>query len=198
LLTRGCKFLPPGKVHRFCYGSAHQKVHADPSRAFDVEVSYFNRRAGARVSDSFHIDTTDYNQTALIESDTHEMGEIMKKSLESLTKAVGKVHDVLDEIASIAGPSGLALSRQTIKNLQSLRDGSNEIQKIDAHTCRADAFREILGVDMPTAHALSQNFRWRHLTAKNLETIELYGLTPEVIVKLKENFNIEDGDERSG
>lgn len=192
LLSRGCKFLPPGKRYRFWYGSALEKVHADVKRAFDIEVSYFNRRVATRVSDSFHIDPSDYSQTALIDSEAQELGEVLKKGLESLTKAVASAKDVLEDLTSIAGPSGLALSRQTLKNLQGLRDGNNEMEKIDAHTCRAAAFREVLGVDMPLAYALRQNFRMRYLTAKNLDTVELHGLTPEVIKMLKENFIIED------
>ncbi|MCU1245813.1 MAG: ATPase, partial [Acidobacteria bacterium] len=53
ILTRGAQFIPPRKIYRFFFGSAIEKVQKQSAPKFDVEVSYFNRHAGQRVSETF-------------------------------------------------------------------------------------------------------------------------------------------------
>ena len=190
IITEGCSVFPPGKVYKFFFGSAIEALHKDALHAFDVEVSYYNRRIGQIVTDTYQLDVMDYIHTAIIETDLREQGQKLTEAIGALTKQVGEVKGVMENLSAIAGPTGLTLSRGTIKDLQQLRDGGDRLQKIDAFSCRPEAFREVLGVSMQTAHLLNYFFRFRHTYLGDLDSVT--GMTPELVAKLKDRFIIDD------
>lgn len=193
ILTRGCKFLPPRKSFRFFIGTGVEAVNEATCQAFDVEVTYTNRRFETRVSDLFHISTLDYLQTAIIHSDVHEQTEKLEKQMTELTRSISEISGVLQDISSVAGPSGLAISTTALRNLDRLRRGDANLERIDANSCRSDAFREVLGVSTRTANLLHHYFRFRHAHGESLEDAATrLGLTSEGLALLKERFTIDD------
>src|SRR5438270_4496061 len=110
ILTNGSSFLPPGKIHRLFVGSANQKITRQDALRFDVEVSYFNRRVGQRITDSYRIDLADYINSSIVYSDTRHEGERLAKCLDDLTAKLDSANKTLRAIASIAGATGLDLS----------------------------------------------------------------------------------------
>ena len=184
ILTRGMRFFAPGKVHRFFFGSAIERLRAESAPRFDVEVSYFNRRAGARVSERFHIDMFDYMQTAIVETEMVEQGEHLKKAVEELTKEIAKITSKLETISTIAGATGLDLSVSTLRNLKHLSETESKIERIPASGLSWQAFAEVLGVDRQMAVTLYSFANWHR--GKSIDDVE--GLTPEVIERAKAAF----------
>jgi Predicted transcriptional regulator containing an HTH domain and an uncharacterized domain shared with the mammalian protein Schlafen len=160
ILTRGARFMPPGKVYRFFFGSAIQEVKKDGAPKFDVDVSYFNRRVGQRVSETFHIDMTDYFNTAIIESDVRNQGEKIEDSIEKLVREVGALNKTLGIVANITGPTGLNLSVTAIRNLKHLLDGEITVERVPATAVGWQGFMEVLGVNRTMALRLEHFVHW--------------------------------------
>jgi Putative DNA-binding domain len=187
ILTKGIRFFAPGKTHRFFFGSAIERLTKQSAPRFDVEVSYYDRRADKRVSDQFHIDMFDYMMTAIVESDVTEQGEHLKKAIEDLTKEVAKIDSKLETISTIAGATGLDLSVSTLRNLNHLKDAEPKIERIPASGLGWPAFAEVLGVDRQTALRFYTLANWTH--GQSID--ELEGVDPDVIKRAKAAFIFE-------
>jgi len=183
LIARGSKFFPPGKSLQFSFGSALELEQNTPL-TFDVEVSYFDRRIDRRVTDTFHINTANYLDSAIIESDVTEQGKQLQKTIEKLTKEVAKINDTLERLSAVANATGLNLSVSTIRNLKRLSEPEFKPERIRASGLTWQGFAEVLGVDRATALALYNFSRWPD--GKKLEEIE--GLSTEVIERAKAAF----------
>lgn|GEM_PF-2088136 len=192
LITEGCAFLSPKREYRFYVGSAVEHLHKDALHTFDVAVSYFNRRVGSRIADTFHFDLLDYLHTAIIASDVRDHGEKLVKAIGDLKDEVSRVKEALQEIVPIAGPTGLNLSFSAIRNFQSLRDGERTIERINPYTCPAEAFCEVLGVDTRMSHLLHHYFRYRRSFSHTVEGVS--GVTAELVDKLKIFFSVDTDD----
>jgi hypothetical protein len=184
ILTKGMRFFAPGKVHRFFFGSAIERLTAESAPRFDVEVSYLNRRAGTRVSERFHVDMFDYMQTAIVEPDIVEQGEHLKKAIEDLTREIAKITSKLETISTIAGATGLDLSVSTLRNLKHLDEPQPKFERIHASGLGWQAFAEVLGVDRQTALTLYSFANWHR--GKSIDEIE--GVPADVIERAKAAF----------
>ena len=183
ILTRGAQFIPPGKTYRFFFGSAIQEVRKDGAPKFDVDVSYFNRRISQRVSETFHIDMTDYFNTAIIKSDVQNQGEKIEGSIEKLVREVNALNKTLGIVANIAGPTGLDLSVTTIRNLKHLLDGEITVERIPATAVGWQGFMEVLGVNQTMAFRLEHFVHWPDGKLEDIEE-----MTPELAARARAAF----------
>lgn len=183
ILTRGARYMPPGKVYRFFFGSAIQEVRKEGAPKFDVHVNYFNRRAGQRVSETFHIDMTDYFNSAIVESDVHSQGEKIEDSIEKLVREVNALNKTLSLVANIAGPTGLDLSVTTIRNLKHLLDGEIVVERLPATTVGWRSFMEVLGVNQTMALRIQHFVRWPDGKLDDIEE-----MTPELAARVRASF----------
>lgn len=192
-VTRGLRFLYPGKEYRMTIGTVHEPLDEGNSNhpaLFDVTVAYEDSRTAMVVTDTFHVDLSALLNTPLIYSESHRLGETMKASLEKLTKEVASLRSAVADLATIAGGTGIDLSFTTLQNLARIQKGEVGFEQIDPTTCEPAGFREVLGVPYPVAHALSSFFRHRRQFPGKLEGI--HGVTPEVLSKLRMHFRVDD------
>jgi hypothetical protein len=194
-VTRGIRYLPAGKSYRMSCGSALEAVneHTGFPSVFDVEVTYFDPRLDRQTSNVFHLDAMNYLNTPVIHTDAHELADKLKDYFGTLTREVSGLKSVLEQIATVAAPTGLQLSSTTLRNLAHLRDGNEPSEKIDPTTCSPHAFREVLGVSMRTSLSLHHHFRYRHHNPRKLE--ELEWLDPADIPRIKAAFIVEEEDD---
>jgi Putative DNA-binding domain len=192
LIMKGTDYFPPKREYRFFIGSALEHLHEDALHAFDVTTTYFNPRVGSTMTEAFHIELLDYLQSAITESDVKELGEKLVKVIGEVKNEISQAKSVLQGIAPVATPTGLALSFSTMRNLQNLRDGEQTIEKIDPYQCPVGAFREVLGTDDRTAQLLHHYFRWRHTIPHTVDGVT--GVTPQVVEGLKKHFAMGDAD----
>lgn len=85
IFTEGIKYLPPSKTFYFLYHSAVQLFEENskiPS-VFDITVNYFHPEIGQRISDVFHIDLMDYQNSSVIDSEIYQHGKVMKDAIEN-------------------------------------------------------------------------------------------------------------------
>ncbi len=115
---------------------------------------------------------------------------MLKESLQKLTKEVAALRSAVSDLSTIAGGSGLDLSFSTLNNLRHIQRGEDEFERIDPASCDPAAFREVLGVPAPVAHALSTFFRYRRQYSGSVE--DIHGVTPEVVDKLKRYFRTDE------
>jgi hypothetical protein len=193
ILTRGARFMPPGKVYRLFFGSAIQDVRKDGAPKFDVAVSYRNRRTAQRVTETFHIDMTDYFNTAIVHGDVHYQGEKIEKGIESLVREVSTLNKTLGMVATIAGPTGLDLSVTTLRNLKHLADGETATERIPAAAVGWQGFMEVLGVDRTLALRLEHFVHWPQGRLDELE-----GVTPEIAARARASFFFDFDEKPAG
>ncbi|HEX3070582.1 MAG TPA: ATP-binding protein [Thermoanaerobaculia bacterium] len=186
ILTRGARFIPPKKVYRLCFGSAIKEVRKEAAPKFDVEVSYLNRRAGRRISESVHIDLADYFNTAIVESDVYMQGEKIEESIQKLTREVSTLNKTLALLTNIAGPTGLDLSVTSFRNFKHLLAGRTTMERIPATTAGWRGLMEVLGIDRTLALRLEHFVHWPE---GRLEDIE--GMTPENSARARAAFFFE-------
>jgi len=190
LFTRGAKYFPPGKVHRYLY-SAFAEVFKPGSLSppdFDVTISYVHPQTGARISDTFHIDLSDYDDATVVEPELYEHAQTIKKAVGELVSEVQKLRVGIEVLGTLAGATGLDLSVTTLKNISNIARGDERIEKIDPYGKSLRVFKEVLGVNHAMALRLRTHFR-RAEEGQKIDEIE--GITPELIERIKHYFAIE-------
>lgn len=190
VLTRGSRFIPPGKEFRLYFGSAIESINQFDAPAFDVEVSYFNRRVGDRVNDLFHIDMMDYLHSAIIQNEISDHGKKIEKSIEKLCREVRKINQALEAISSSTGGTGLHLSIRTIRNLKHLKDGDQGLERVPASLLTWQDFQEVLNIDRDMAMRLYSFANWPN--GQHLDEIDQ--MTSELADRVRKAF-ILDHDE---
>lgn len=175
IITTGTTYLPPGKVHRLFLGSAIKKITKTDAPKFDVTAEYFNRRAGARITDTFHIDYADYINSAIVKSDITHEGERLAKCVGELTQQLRTVNDNLSVLMNVAGATGLDLSTTTLRNLKHLLDRDGKLERIPASAVKWQGFSEVLGIDRDLALRIEHFVSWPHGKLEDLE-----GMTAEI------------------
>src|SRR6266545_788491 len=189
LFTRGAKYFPPGKVHRYLY-SAFAEVFKPGSLSppdFDVTISYVHPQTGARISDTFHIDLSDYDDATVVEPELYEHAQTIKKAVGELVSEVQKLRVGIEVLGTLAGATGLDLSVTTLKNISNIARGDERIEKIDPYGKSLRVFKEVLGVNHAMALRLRTHFR-RAEEGQKIDEIE--GITPELIERIKHYFAI--------
>ncbi len=192
LFKRGIKYFPPGRIFRFFYNSfigAFDRESEIPSN-FEIEVSYLHPDINQGITDTFYVDLMDYMDTYIVESEIADQGKKIQEAFKELKNELNKTNNHLSIISSISGATGLDLSIPTLKNIGHILKDDGKIERIDPNGRRAEAFKELLGVDDNLAYQLQCHFI--SIGRVNLEEIE--GMTEELILEFKKYFFIDRED----
>jgi hypothetical protein len=195
--TKGIPYLPPRKEFRLFYGSSLDLVGGHPEgqpAIFDVVITYGDPRVGKVISDTAHIDITTFINTPIVHSPARQPSDAIKEAADKVIRELASVRVVLESFQPIAGATGLELSITSLRNLRRLFRGEEEFGKLDPTRCGAEAFRELLNVSMPVAHAISNYFRYRHYY-KTSRLEDIHGVTADVIAGLNQYFEIDSENE---
>ncbi len=145
-------------------------------------------QTGARISDTFHIDLSDYDDATVVEPELYEHAQTIKKAVGELVSEVQKLRVGIEVLGTLAGATGLDLSVTTLKNISNIARGDERIEKIDPYGKSLRVFKEVLGVNHAMALRLRTHFR-RAEEGQKIDEIE--GITPELIERIKHYFAIE-------
>ncbi|MFN8440107.1 MAG: ATP-binding protein [Caldilineaceae bacterium] len=190
LFSQGARFVAPGKKITFFYHSYVEIVN-DPSipKSFDIYITYIHPVIGRKATDKFHIDFMDFYSSLHVKSDAEENTEALKKGLDEIKSVLSKISNHTEDISSITDATGLRLSLNTILNLQHLLSGDRTIEKLNPYRVDASVFREVLDIDIGTAHQLDWFFRdIDEVEHKKLSDVP--GITDEIAKKLRRYFTI--------
>ncbi len=118
LLVKGIKYLPPGREFKWFFRTAQDIFSKDKEipTEFEVTVTYFHPQIGQNFSDVFYIDFNDYLHTEISESEIFQHGKKMEESIKSLSGELNSINKHLENISTIAGPTGLDFSTLLSKN----------------------------------------------------------------------------------
>lgn len=190
LFARATKVIPPGRVFEFPYYSYSAILKNDdiPMR-FDIETSYYHPQISTRVTENLHIDFMDFNWTMGEKSDVEAQTETLKIALSELTEEIRAIKTQMEQIRTIASPTGLNLSISTLRNLRHLQRTEDTVEKIKLDSLDHRIFQEVLGVDTKMAFDI-----WGHFASlgeqKPLEDID--GMTDELLEKMHLYFDIDE------
>jgi Putative DNA-binding domain len=189
LFAEGIRFLSPGKVYSFFYRS-YIELANQPTKfpnAFDVAISYFHPGMGKRMAENVHLDFIDYEGTQIDRSELERHSSTIEKAITELTSELKKLNSKFEYLPSVTGATGLDLSITTLRNLRHLREGTDQIEKIDPKFKSVRVFREVLGIDLELALKL-RSFFSNSSNANNVSEVE--GVTEEIFAKIQTYFKI--------
>jgi hypothetical protein len=191
LFLNGVKYFPPKRTFSFRLGHAPQLLREESNTLsrFEMSVSYEHPVVGQRVNEIFHIDLLDFWGSYTGESEIYELAKEIKEASRKLTDEIHKLNTNLQKLTSLTGPTGLALSVSSTRNLRHVLSGNQQIEKLNPAGLDYDVFMEVLGVDLETAYRLS-DFFYRGNEGNGLNTIE--GMTPETIETLNKYFILQE------
>ena len=191
LFLKGIKHFPPRRTYSFRLGHAPTLLNErdDSLSRFELRVSYDHPDLKQRLNEVFHIDLMDFWGTYVGESEMHELGKEIKEAAKKITDEIRKLNVNMERLTSIAGPTGLALSVSSLKNLKHVISRDEQIEKLNPVALGYDAFMEILGVDVETACRLS-DFFYQGNQCDGLDAIE--GLTQETMQEVRERFILQE------
>lgn len=191
LIDKGSKYFPPNRKYQIFYNT-FQEIFSEKNTinsTFDVTTIYFHPQIRERISDTFHIDLMDYYHTSVNESEAYEQGKKIEKSINDLSSNMKKLSDLLKDISSISGPTGLDLSITTLRNLKHILKNTETYEKINPLYCSHEIFQEVLGVDATTAFNIRNHF-WGENKIESIS--EINGMTEEKIELFKKHFRTDD------
>jgi hypothetical protein len=191
LFTRGTKYFPPQRTFYFFWNTFPVLFHSqdENDRKCEITVTYLHPQNNSTISDTFYIDLDDYRDGSRINSDIEDLKEMLKEQFKKLTDEVKKLNGNFEKIMSIGGNTGLDLSVTTLKNLKNMISGDGKLEKINPSCCSYKVFKEVLNIDYDLAFELEMFFR-RFGENRKLEDVK--GITPEIINKIKDNFEINE------
>ena len=187
LLTKGIKYLPPGREFKWFFRTAQDIFSKDKKipTEFEVTATYFHPQIGRYYSDVFYIDFNDYLHTEISESEIFQHGKKLEESIMSLTGELKSINKHLEAISNIAGPTGLDFSITSLKDIKSILSGESSFVKIDPVSCDHTVFREVLEIDYNLAFKIEQHF-WQHKSFEGIENIE--GFSQEILDRFWSHF----------
>lgn len=191
ILTKGIKYLPPGRTFKINYNTAQQifSKEKESFAEFDVSVSYFHPEISQNITDIFHINLNDYLHTHISESELYQHGKIIEDSISKLTSELQKLNKHIEQISNIAAPTGLDISISTLRNLKHIISGKDSFTKIDPLCADYQVFKEVLEIDIKLAFLLETHF----LEKKSVEDLpHLNGMTEEILNRFKQHFITEN------
>ena len=186
-LTKGIKYLPPGKEFKWFFQTAQNIFSKDKKipTEFEVTATYFHPQIDQNYSDVFYIDINDYLHTEISESEIFQHGKKLDESIKKLTGEIKSINNHLENISNIAGPTGLDFSITSLKDIKSILSGEGSFVKIDPMYCDHKVFREVLEIDSNLAFKIEQHF-WHHKSSEGIENIE--GFSQEILNRFKNYF----------
>lgn len=185
-LVNGIKALQPGKKLAFSYCESHNAYSSDSNilRTFTVEASYFHPEAGRRVTETFHLDIENLLGTSVSYDEIYYFRKDMKEELGKITSELQKLNSHLEVLQKIAGPTGLNLSANAIRNLANSFGAEPKLMQYNPQSCSRNQIEEILGVDRKMAYKLHMFFRYTQ--EGKIEDIE--GMNDEIMNKIRKHF----------
>jgi len=187
LLTKGIKYLPPGREFKWFFHTAQDIFSKDKKipTEFEVTATYFHPQIGQNYADVFHIDFNDYLHTEISESEIFQHGKKLEESIKSLSGELKSIDKHLENISNIAGPTGLDFSITALKDIKSILSGESSFVKIDPVLCDHTVFKEVLEIDSKLAFNIEQHF-WNNKSFEGIENIE--GLSKEILERINKYF----------
>jgi hypothetical protein len=161
---------------------------------FAVTVSYYHPLAKSRLSEVYPINLRDYLGTWPPYSPIEELSKTLEQGLKEVVKEIKSINERLDRLGSATTASGLHLSVSTLRAFNLLRQGLDPITKTSPEGRDAAFFQEVLGVPLDVGWRLARHF-WRSTSVVGL--LELPGVTPDLVEKLKTYFLVEGDDRES-
>lgn len=190
IIAKGIEYFPPGKRYHVLYGTSPSLLGKDSKACteFSALVSYFHPVRQKRITETFHINLTEYLGTMPEYSEIEELSKKVEKAINELTSEVKNLKKQIEPLQSLVAPTGLSLSYTTLRNLRHLAQGGSHFEPLDPVGQDGQVFAEILGIDLSLAWKIAQHF-WDKRTVNGLEESE--GVTPELIRKIRESFLID-------
>jgi hypothetical protein len=190
IILKGIEYFPPGKRYHVFYGTSPNLLGKDSNACteFSALVSYFHPVRQKRITETFHINLTDYLGTWPEYSEVEELSKKLEKAIAGLTSEVNALKRQMEPLQSLVAPTGLNLSYTTLRNLKHLTQGSPQFERIDPKGQDGPVFAEILEIDLSLAWKIAQHF-WDKRVVDGLEGAE--GVTPELIRKIRESFLVD-------
>lgn len=188
LLARPVHTLAPGKRFVFRYATFPEVFAADSKlpAQFSASASYVHSGTGERVVDEFYIDLRDYQGSQAIRSELQEHAATLEKQLKELVGQVRRLVDHLERLSNLSGPTGLAISIPTLRNLAAIGADSPVFGKLDALQADYTVFQEVLAIDGHLAFRLYTHFHHGRREGELLTSIE--GMTPELEAAVNRHF----------
>lgn len=193
MLADGIPWFAPRQRFKFFYGSHIQVLAAGSklAKSFDVELAYKHTGHDKLMIEKFKIDFSPYLGTWLHESEAMAASKKIGEAVGKLTTQLQAVERHLNQLAKLAGPSGLDIAVRTLRNIRHIRDGTDELEKLDPVSSGIEVFREALGVDIDLASRLDSHF-WQSNTLRGIR--ELDGVDANLIEKIRRHFSVQEDD----
>jgi len=195
----GIKHLGPGQRLRF-RGETSAKLFANPEvpATFTVRVEYTHSWLQKPISHVWPLDFEAYRNSMVIFSDKQEdrrdAKDELKKIRESLAEFTGCVKEYFPKLV---GANGLDLSVYSLRNLGSIVAGG-PIEKLSPLHFPASGFQTALNIDPDLALAEALEGLFRNRVATPEEVSQLPGMTPEILGRFRQTFQLDDRETRVG
>lgn len=195
--TTGIKHLGPGQRLRF-RGETSAKLFANPEvpATFTVRVEYTHSWLQKRVSHVWPLDFEAYRNSLVIFSDKQQDRRDAKDELKKIRESLAEITRCVKEcFPKLVGANGLDLSVYSLRNLGSIVAGG-PIEKLSPLRFNTSGFHAALNVDPELAYALEGLFRDRVATPEEIS--QLPGMTPEILERFRQTFQLDDREPNSG
>ena len=191
LFENGIEFFPSNQSFRLIWNTFPDLFSlGDPNYLkINISVRYFHSQINQYIQDEFHLDIEGYRDNAVTKSDVQELSDVVKELLKGVIREITSLSHRMENIASIAGASGLNLSITTLRNLKHIASESEHyFQKLNPQNCDCRVFMEVLEINFDLADRIEMHFT-NSESSEGLEDIA--GVTPELIQKIKEYFLVD-------
>lgn len=190
IIANGIEYFPPGKRYHIFYGTSPNLLGKDSKACteFSALISYFHPVRQKRITETFHINLSEYLGTWPQYSEIEDLSKKIEKSINDLTSEVKDLKRQIEPLKSLIAPTGLSLSYTTLRNLKHLLQENSHFESLDPMGQDAQVFAEILGIDISLAWKIAQHF-WDKRSIHGLEENE--EVTAELIERIRENFSVD-------
>jgi hypothetical protein len=160
IIANGIEHFPPSKRYHILYGTSPSLLGKGSKACteFSALVSYFHPVRQKRITETFHINLTEYLGTWPEYSEIEELSKKIEKAMSELTSEVKNLKKQIEPLQSLVAPTGLSLSYTTLRNLRHLAQGSSHFERLDPVGQDGQVFAEILGIDLSLAWKIAQHF----------------------------------------
>ncbi len=190
IIANGIEYFPPGKRYNVLYGTSPSLLgkDSDACTEFSALITYFNPIKQKNITETFHINLSEYLGTWPQYSEVEDLSKKLEKSIKDLTSEIKNLKRQIEPLKFLIAPTGLSLSYTTLRNLKHLLQQSSRFEPLDPKGKDGQVFAEILGIDISLAWKIAQHF-WDNRSTDGLDENE--GVTPELIEKIRENFLVD-------
>jgi hypothetical protein len=184
------EYFPPGKRYHVLYGSSPNLLGKDSNACteFSALITYFHPVKQKNITETFHINLSEYLGTWPQYSEVEDLSKKLEKSIKGLTSEIKNLKNQIEPLKQLASPTGLNLSYTTLRNLKHLLQQNPHFEPLDPKGQNGMVFAEILNIDISLAWKITEHF-WDNRSIDGLENKE--GVTPELIERIRENFLVD-------